>query len=176
MFIESKTYGQVLEHSPKGETKELIENPILPAFPAEECSIAHATSANLPTVDHENASPWRFTFINGATIELHDLRSSHNYGNLQTYRNKLGKAPKVQKVVKASKREYYGKAWSPDSASKKKQPAGMSPEGEATDGLRDCMDKAEQLFTNGNPRHIGRVCYILVSSCARASRLFDRIF
>jgi hypothetical protein len=57
MLIESKTYGLVLEHSPKDQANGLIENPLLLAFPAEELSIAHATPANPPTVDHENVSP-----------------------------------------------------------------------------------------------------------------------
>src|SRR5204863_908158 len=80
IFIESKKFGLVLEHNPKGRSKGLIQDPVKLVFPSG------LPAENLPSTDiaeQQPLGPWQFRYTNGTEVEMHDLRASHNHGNLQ---------------------------------------------------------------------------------------------
>jgi hypothetical protein len=93
MLIESKAYGLKLEHNPKGMAKGLIEDPLVLAFPPEKV----ISEADL--VQIHVCQPWKFVLGNGIKVTMHDLRSSHNHGNLQRLKwNRLKKTKPASPV------------------------------------------------------------------------------
>jgi hypothetical protein len=95
MLIESKAYGLKLEHNPKGMAKGLIEDPLALVFPVKKVT----SEADL--VQIHVCQPWEFVLGNGIKVTMHDLRTSHNHGNLQQLkRNRLKKPRPASPVTK----------------------------------------------------------------------------
>jgi hypothetical protein len=95
MLIESKAYGLKLEHNPKGKAKGMIEDPLALVFPHEK------VTSEEDLVQIHVCQPWEFVLGNGIKVTMHDLRSSHNHGNLQQLKwNRLKKPKPASPVTK----------------------------------------------------------------------------
>lgn len=83
MFFESRACGLVLEHKP--DKRAVLDNPLTLTFPEQ------------PTSEGNPESPvWNFKYNNGIEVNMHDLRKSHDHGNLQKWdRKKLRKSSVV---------------------------------------------------------------------------------
>lgn len=75
MLIESRKCGLVLEHNPERRFRNLIEDPLGLAFPEKD----------QPGQETAPDSTWSFKYSNGIEVDMHDLRASHNHGNLQKW-------------------------------------------------------------------------------------------
>lgn len=90
MLLESKLHGLVLEHNSNGRLKGLIEDPLHLVFPPSPTSCVDSDAKSGSGSDQP--VPWVFEYSNGLKISMHDIRRSHNHGNLQKVpRNKLKK-------------------------------------------------------------------------------------
>ncbi|KAL0260710.1 hypothetical protein SLS55_004400 [Diplodia seriata] len=87
MFLESRACGLVLEHKPERRVlQNLIDNPLTLTFPDETT-----------VKENSESSVWGFRYSNGMEVSMHDLRTSHNHGNLQKWpRKKLEKRSVVR--------------------------------------------------------------------------------
>ncbi|KAL1615001.1 hypothetical protein SLS54_009342 [Diplodia seriata] len=87
MFLESRACGLVLEHKPERRVlQNLIDNPLTLTFPDDTT-----------VEENSESSVWDFRYSNGMEVSMHDLRTSHNHGNLQKWpRKKLEKRSVVR--------------------------------------------------------------------------------
>lgn len=102
MLLESKLHGLVLEHNSNGKLKGLIEDPLHLVFPPPPTSCVDPDTQSAS--DSDQSVPWVFEYSNGLKISMHDMRTSHNHGNLQkVIRHKLHKRSKRHKDEVAAK-------------------------------------------------------------------------
>lgn len=103
MLLEGKLHGLVLEHNSKGRLKGLIEDPLHLVFPPPPTSCVDPDTQSGSGSDQP--VPWVFEYSNGLKISMHDLRTSHNHGNLQKVpRHKLHKSRKKSKDETAAEK------------------------------------------------------------------------
>lgn len=81
LLIESQHQGLVLQHSSQAA---LIEDPLSLGFPSRKQG---------PPTDQASATEalWEYQYANGIKVQMEDLRSSHNHGNMQSLPTKLTK-------------------------------------------------------------------------------------
>ncbi|KAG9672069.1 glycoside hydrolase, partial [Aureobasidium melanogenum] len=81
LLIESQHHGLVLQHNSQ---TMLIEDPLSLVFPSRK--------QDSPTdQDAATEALWTYQYANGIKVQMYDLRSSHNHGNMQTVPTKLTK-------------------------------------------------------------------------------------
>lgn len=79
LLIESQHQGLVLQHNPQ---RNLIEDPLALVFPSWKPSSPTNQVTNTRIL-------WEYQYANGIKVQMQDLRSSHNHGNMQTLPRKL---------------------------------------------------------------------------------------